>query len=81
MRLEVLILKYRQMVWGYKSAIVRDKDGRKLASYRSIISKCEGSMERIKEALEYLEAHPIGEFNFHQLCSRFGFRGYKQEKR
>ena len=80
LRLEVLILKYEQMINGYKSAIVRTKSIRKRASYTALIVRLEGTIKRIKKALDYIMLYQKGNLNFHQLCSQFGFRGYKEER-
>ena len=78
LRLEVLILKNKQMIYGYKSAIVRTKSNRKRASYTALIVRLEGTIERIRAALDYIMLYQKGDLNLKELCSQFKFKIYKQ---
>jgi len=80
LRLEVLILKYEQMINGYKSAIVRTESNTKRASYTALIVRLKGTIGRINEALDYIMLYQKGDIDFGQLCSQFRFKGYKQER-
>ena len=78
LRLETLILKTRQQIWGYKSAIVRTKEDRKRDSYTALIKRLENRIGRINEDLDYCMMYQYGDINFKELCSKFRFRGYNQ---
>ena len=74
LRIKALILKDEQMIRGYGLA----NRNLSVVKYNKIIGKIRKSRERKLEALESLNFIPTKDYKWGEVCSRFGFSGYKQ---
>jgi YesN/AraC family two-component response regulator len=73
-RLEALIRKKQDCIRTYKSAIVRTRGRYKHMRYHSIVASSERSMERVREALQYIESNPHNEFTLKGITEKFKFK-------
>ncbi len=77
LRLEALIHKDKQSINGYNLAVLNANDVYKRGGYQSVVIRLKHSIERKENALLWIEANYMRDYNWERICKRFGFRGYR----